>query len=1588
MATLKLKDLEESILCGHIIELPPEPSQIVRIFISSTFGDVVAERNILLQKAYPSLQQWCQRRGFDFQVVDMRWGVRSESAVDHSITALCLREIQTCQQISAGPNFVCFLGQRYGYRPLPAEIEEKEYNILSKCISADESSISLFKNWYKADQNAIPPRYVLQPITTKFQHYDDTDPANKELREKDSKLWMEVFEKLACLLRKAAQKAFDDGLINEETKHKYFMSVTEAEIRAATTVEDVDQRCLCFIRTLNNINDEDPASQTYTDVKENGKPKEEERTLLEDVRNNFIRKYFRQDNIHYYGVEWMEGGVNPSVPEHESYLEQFCKHFVTDIKQKLDKALKSKPWANLFSSELRDEIAHHINFCVSKCVVFCGRKDLLGEINQYVASTHTKPGHKPAVLFGFSGSGKTSVMAMLAKNSRKELGENCVTVLRFVGTSGQSTSVLQVLVSVCQQICHVYKIDVPSKTIWQSYNDLVAFIPVLLQEVSQSETKRPLLILIDSLDQLSDSHSPYSCNWLPKLCPPNVSIIVSSLPNEHNILENLLQSMPDENNYFQVKPLQEGAGKEIFDTWMSRINRQITPKQRKVFKDAFSRCRQPLFLKLAFDQACYWRSYTPISDLDLGDSVRSAIALLYGRLEKIHGETLVSHALGYITAARNGLSEAELEDVLSIDDEVLDDVYQFWSPPNPDMVRIPPLLWTRLKYDLNEYLVTRQANGKSVMALYHRQFIEAAKDRYLKDDTKKARHQVLAEFFLGKWSGVKKTIYLSQRKETYNADRKVAIQPMKFRKIYNMRKFRELPYHLLYAGDDDQLIEHAIGNFGFLNAVVSAASIQSAIEDLNLVLSERQGTELGEEVKLIRDAMRLARPTIEFAAGSTHKDVDKYLGLEFLGRLLQFVDKYPRCIGSLVNGTQDWCNRYRHSVLAPQRGCFPAPGGPLRTTLIGHRGDILDMAINQANMLLVTASRDFTVRIWDLENDDVIHTLQAHSDAVYCVAITNNGKWLVSGAADDSLIVWSLRTGEIIHRLPEIHSYYYLHAPLTTTHDSCRAVSVDNVNISVHDIIEGKRLQTLKGHTNAISCLKVTPDDKYIVSASDDTTVRIWNMDTAQIMHNITDHTNDITCLTVSSKYAVSGSRDKTSLVIDIVSGAIIHKLSSANQLAVYSVCVSPDETYLATGNGHQLTVWNIKDGQLLHTCSGHDSSIDCICVTYDSKYIVTGARDDIMVVWEADTGKMVHSLEGQQAIVSHLALAKYLVVSASLKSQYIKLWNISPEQAKEKRQTFPDKSGIVAVTSNCLYVVYRADNTQDVKVWDVEDGQDKYTLVGHTAEVTCLITTHDDKYVLSGGADKTVILWHIKSGEGMHIFPEQSNAIRHLNLNQSDSHFISVCADNTVSLWSIREKSMVALAPTTKHVTCAALADTNTMIYGTRESVLCVFNTKNNKTQTMKGHKSSIQCLVVSSDGKMLASSALDPFIIIWNIGKRKKLQTITMGKSDVEFDVNHLAFSDDGRFIASAASDKQVKLWRVQDGTLVTSQYVYSNVTAMKIKYYNIIGGTRIGQLLMLQIHYVENEDDDYFEDDISEFGSGFLPRRQTSSVCCSIL
>ena len=94
----------------------------LRVFISSTFCDMHAERDYLVRFVFPELKEKCRKNRINLIDVDLRWGVTEEDVQDGKALDICLDEIDSCR-----PYFLGLLGHRYGWIP-----QQEKYSITAQ----------------------------------------------------------------------------------------------------------------------------------------------------------------------------------------------------------------------------------------------------------------------------------------------------------------------------------------------------------------------------------------------------------------------------------------------------------------------------------------------------------------------------------------------------------------------------------------------------------------------------------------------------------------------------------------------------------------------------------------------------------------------------------------------------------------------------------------------------------------------------------------------------------------------------------------------------------------------------------------------------------------------------------------------------------------------------------------------------------------------------------------------------------------------------------------------------------------------------------------------------------------------------------------------------------------------------------------------------------------------------------------------------------------------------------------------------------------------------------------------------------------
>lgn len=159
-----------------------------------------------------------------------------------------------------------------------------------------------------------------------------------------------------------------------------------------------------------------------------------------------------------------------------------------------------------------------------------------------------------------------------------------------------------------------------------------------LGSIGQHEGKQVVLVL-DSIDQLSPIHGAHELAWLPAELPKNVKLILSTLPDEHGILKNMRAIIKESEQYVPVEELSQADCQSILHLWLGQARRRITEAQEVIFSGKIENKEiRPLYLKLIFDEIITWKSYESEAEVSaIMPSIESSILQLYARLERKHG---------------------------------------------------------------------------------------------------------------------------------------------------------------------------------------------------------------------------------------------------------------------------------------------------------------------------------------------------------------------------------------------------------------------------------------------------------------------------------------------------------------------------------------------------------------------------------------------------------------------------------------------------------------------------------------------------------------------------------------------------------------------------------------------------------------------------------------------------------------------------------------------------------------------------------------------------------------------------------------
>lgn len=552
-------------------------------------------------------------------------------------------------------------------------------------------------------------------------------------------------------------------------------------------------------------------------------------------------------------------------------------------------------------------------------------------------------------------------------------------------------------------------------------HDLDSVVDVILNELNELRYINGdlrVVIVLDSLDQLTPSDFGNLNKWLILNLPKHVKLILSTITDAGNILKNIqylfkkafINQLQNTNPYFsyeferKMKNSSELMTKyakmrfwilreyeknqsvevsflgpklcvKILRAWLAERNKTLTEPQWRCLHILLSQSvLLPLYLRVLCDIILTWKSfYQPDNEFRQCFTIDKCIEYLFNKHEKTHGQVLFRKALFYMTVLKNGISETELEDILTLDDDVLYAVFEFHVPP---IQRIPTVLWARLKDDLSEYLVEKEANDTTVIYWYHRRLVEVALKMYvdnLNPRENEIMFQNILDFYNETWKGRNKPLSLNKnmRKKLgldntgTSSDRHVSSQSIEFYTKdgvqYNKRKLTELPNALTMINSTialDKACELVFYNYEFMHAKFKCETLKEIKDDLKKIISSSSSWNFNKKAETNLKSLKTMQTFLGLCGDLISDHPDSY-GFQICSRLVCFYSKLD-----FLKKLIDECDKFspRHCAFIAPFTQLPPPG--ICTCVISKHYDpishllymnpyIITLSINRINVLIM-----------------------------------------------------------------------------------------------------------------------------------------------------------------------------------------------------------------------------------------------------------------------------------------------------------------------------------------------------------------------------------------------------------------------------------------------------------------------------------------------------------------------------------------------------------------------------------------------------------------------------------------------------------
>jgi WD40 repeat protein len=250
---------------------------------------------------------------------------------------------------------------------------------------------------------------------------------------------------------------------------------------------------------------------------------------------------------------------------------------------------------------------------------------------------------------------------------------------------------------------------------------------------------------------------------------------------------------------------------------------------------------------------------------------------------------------------------------------------------------------------------------------------------------------------------------------------------------------------------------------------------------------------------------------------------------------------------------------------------------------------------------------------------------------------------------------------------------------------------------------------TLVGHQGlfaGVNAVAIAHSCTKMASASDDHTIRLWNLQTGEAAQILCGHTHFVKSVAFhphDPNRLASGSRDRT------------------------------------------LKLWDVQEQQEIYTLTGHLNTVNAVSFSPNGEILASGSADKTVKLWNPKTGERLATLTGAKLAVNAIAFSPVtsLIAGASTDCRVL-VWDISSQTLVQTLAGHTAAVHEIAFSADGSYLA-TAGEDRCIRLWETQTWSCKQILPGHSWAISALVFSPDGQYLLSGSWDKTIKCWRLK---------------------------------------------------------------------------------------------------------------------------------------------------------------------------------------------------------------------------------------------------